>query len=264
VEFINERGEHCAGGYSPTKTLSNGDKEWSVSWQTSTTGSRTIKVRAHIGSNFDDTYAEKSFSITVSNPVVTPDAPKLNVASVSLDKSSYKVGERAKITVKTIGSATQAFVLTETGEEFALQTQYSTSGKVRTFVLNWELGKAGNRVVWAGVRDAKGATDYEAFSLTIADELLKIFSVTVANTEVKVGDYCWMTVVTSSDITDIWIVNETGGETVYDLVRSYSVGSNKGWDIGWKLGKAGNRTGYVFATNGSNVVQSAFQCFAYN
>jgi hypothetical protein len=113
VEFINESSEHCAGAYSPYNIFSNGDKEWSVPWQTSTTGSRTIKVRAHIGKNFDDTYAEKSFSITVSNPVVTPDAPKLDITSVSLDKSSYKVGERAKITVKTTGSATQAFVLTE-------------------------------------------------------------------------------------------------------------------------------------------------------
>ncbi|MDR1299494.1 MAG: M23 family metallopeptidase [Oscillospiraceae bacterium] len=165
VELINERGEHCAGAYSPYNTLSNGDKEWNVPWQTSTAGNRSIKARAHIGNNFDGAYAEKTFSLTVQEGVV----------------------------VKT----------------------------------------------------------------------LEIVSIAVANPEVYVGEYVWMTVVTSSDITGIWITNETGGDTIYDLVRSYPVGNNKGWDIGWQLGRAGNRTGYVVASNGSATTQKPFYCTAY-
>jgi hypothetical protein len=294
----------------------------------------------------------------------------LQITSVSKDKSSYKVGDYARITIKATGAPTQAFVRTETGEEFALSSSFTTAGDTRTFTLNWELGKAGNRNVWAGVRNAAGQAEYYQFSVNVAEaeaakptvtgvsvsnnnptagdtitvtvytnteatrvclvnerqekvaettggyttsgdrkiwtlrwgitdpgsrqiavyagngadyqwdrqymtwfyvtvnakapENLKIFSVAVANPSVKVGDYCWMTAVTSPDITNVWIVNESNGDTVYQVVRSYAVGSNKGWDIGWQLGRAGYRTGYVVASNGGGTVRMAFNCNAYD
>jgi hypothetical protein len=303
----------------------------------------------------------------VSNPPAETEKP-LRISSVSKDKSSYKVGDFARITVKATGAPTQAFVRTETGEEFALSTSHTTSGDTRTFTLNWELGKAGNREVWAGVRNAAGRTEYYKFAVSVAEaakptvagvsvsngnptagdtitvtvhtnaettrvclvnerqekvaettsgyttsgnqrvwtlkwgivdpgnrqiavyagdnsdyqwdrqymewfyvtvnakpaESMKIFSVAVANYDVKVGDYCWMTAVTSPDITNVWIVNESNGDTVYQLVRSYAVGANKGWDIGWQLGRSGYRTGYVVATNGTATTKMAFNCNAYD
>ena len=120
-------------------------------------------------------------------------------------------------------------------------------------------GTANGTNVWQYERNN---TDAQRFKLIKHDTNLKIYSIAVANPTVKVGDYCWMTVVTGADINNIWIVNETNGATVYELVRSYPVGNNKGWDIGWQLGRSGYRTGYVVASNGSGTVRMAFNCTA--
>ena len=122
-------------------------------------------------------------------------------------------------------------------------------------------GTANGTNVWQYDRNNTDAQRFKLLSINAITQL-KINSIAVANPTVKVGDYCWMTVVTSPDITNIWIVNETNGDTVYQIVRSYAVRSDKGWDIGWQLGRAGYRTGYIVASNGRDTVRMAFNCTA--
>jgi hypothetical protein len=266
VELINERGEHIGGAYSPSGTYSNGDKEWSVPWQTSTTGSRTIKARAHIGGNFDDTYSEKSFTLTVVALEVSP-----YIASVTPEKSSVNSGESVNISVKTNSAVNSVELINERGEHIA--GAYSPSGTIsngdKSWSIPWQTSTVGNRTIYARAHTGwnfDGTYAEKSFSITINEgkvvKTMEIVSIAVANPTVRVGEYVWMTVVTSSDISNIWITNETGGETVYELVRSYAVGANIGWDIGWKLGKSGYRTGYVIASNGSETSSKSFNCTA--
>jgi hypothetical protein len=262
IELINERGEVVAGSSVPTSSRS-GEKEWDFAWKTQDVGKRSLIVRAYAGAK----YTDKNISVTVA----LPDVPKPAVIGVSYPSPIVDAGETVIVNVNTNLSTSKVCLMNERREIVAeAVTSASTSGNQKVWQLPWGTSMSGERQISVYAGDESGYQtergSFVSLSITVKEPVasLKIYSVAVANSTVTVGDYCWMTVVTSADISDMWVVNESGGDTVYQLVSTYSVGNNKGWDIGWQLGKAGNRTGYIIASNGSQTVSMPFNCTAIN
>jgi hypothetical protein len=263
VALLDEKNAVLSSTKVPA-THNNNEKEWDFGWQPKTAGNLVLKIRAY---DADTKYADYTIRLTVT----ANEPPKPRVTGISLSNDTPAAGETIAVTVYTNIETTTVCLVNEQQEKVAETASGSVIvGGQKKWSVPWGISKAGVRQIAVYAGDSTGyqweRAYMEWFFVTVqaAQARLKIDSITVANPHLYVGEYCWMTVVTSADITDMWIVNETGGSTVYALVNTYAVGANKGWDIGWLLGKAGSRTGYIVATNGKDIVKKAFNCTVYD
>ena len=190
---------------------------------------------------------------------------KNNAYSANPNEEIYYVGEVAQITVNVIGDAIGAAIKTETGGFFAQTSQYSIpSTGAKQFVLYWELGAVGTRNVHVRVYFSGGEHQDVPFTLQVKPT---VKSVVVANPNVPLNDWAWMTIVTTPDITNLWITNQTQqpNSAVFEIINTYSVGNNlKGWDVKWKLGATGYRTGWAYgSTNDGQTHGISFNVTCY-
>ena len=195
-------------------------------------------------------------------PTPSPQPIEPEIIQAYPKQGTVTSGDTVSIYVKSNDIVDAIELINERGEVVAASSVPMTNRNgEKEWNFGWGTRDAGNRSLKIRAYVGSRYTDY-TISVTVNEPVstMTIYSIAVANSTVKVGDYCWMTVVTSADISDLWIVNETKDTTVYQLVRSYSVGSNKGWDIGWQLGQSGYRTGYIVASNGNKTISMPFEC----
>jgi hypothetical protein len=211
-------------------------------------------IRVEIYKVFNDESRELVEPPTVVTVPIDPPAPALSITSVD-PGSGYQVGDTAVITVRATGNPTSAWIRTETGEDFAQTTRYDQSGNTRTFSVRWDLGRAGNRSVSVWIQDDSGRTASQNFSITVSEPAESvIYQATVASSSVRSGDWAYMTVACSSDVTDVWVTDAGGGGISYDIVGNYAAGSQNAFDIRFIPNNTqGQFNGYVHCSGNSTV-----------
>ena len=237
-------------------------KAWDVKWKPENSGNQTAVIIASNGSQT----TEQSFTQYVN------EIPK--VLSINYDNRSYYVAETVTVKVITTSTTTKVCLVNEKNEMVVEVTSgYKTVGNTKEWAIQWKIGNANPYPRKIAIYAGNSQRDYtwdgqfmKYMDIYANNRTMHVYDVVVANSTVKINDYCWMTVTTSTDVQSIWVTNESGGDTVAIIESPTIVGSMKAWNVGWKLGATGYRTGYINISNGSSTKLKAgsFNCNCIN
>jgi uncharacterized protein YjdB len=274
VELINEKGQRCAG----TKVVSiittpSGEKEWVFGWQTANAGDRTMRVRAHVGNDFDGAYKETSISVkltsggTISNPQ-TSSVRVTDSDNGAGDDETFPIGDyptmkgakgknfNDKASWVNIPAGLGAIVFTEENFGGIYMVFAPSSDYVLTDYPVWNNNISSMKVMLAG--DALNwQPPQNTTAPTFSNPVPLVISAEPKQNKVTAGGSVEINVKTNGEVRSIELVDEDGKHIAGVYSPSVITTLNdsvleKEWSFYWQTEKVGDRSLKVLAFSNEN------------